>query len=74
MNTAMSPELHSPAVTGLNTANMYNKTMKKSTFVCLISHQMSMLINKTIHSSYLIEINIPSMKEVYLSLFIDSLP
>ena len=56
----MSPELHSPTTTDLNTANMYNNKMKKYTFVCLTSHQMSMLMNKTIHSSYLIEINIPS--------------
>ena len=60
MNTAMSPELHSPTVTDLNTVNMYNKKVKKYTFVCLTYHQMSMLIDKTIHDPYLIEINIPS--------------
>ena len=56
----MSPELHSHTIMDLNTANMYNKKMKKYTFVCLTSHQMSMLMNKTIHSSYLIELYIPS--------------
>ena len=36
-----------------------NKKMKKYTFVYLTSHQMSMLMYKTIHYFYLIEINIP---------------
>ena len=60
MNISMSPELHSPTSTDLYTANMYNKKMKKYTFVCLTYPQMSMLMDKTIHDSYLIEINIPS--------------
>ena len=64
----MSPEL-SPTVTDLNTANKYdnNKKMKKYIFVCLASHQMSMLMNKTIHSSYLIKTNIPSQFNVICS-------
>ena len=62
MNITMSPELHSPTVTYLNTANKCNKKMKKYTFKCLTSHQMSILMNKTIQSSYpeAYGINIPS--------------
>ena len=60
MNIAMSPELHLPTVLYLNTANMFNKKMTKWTLVCPTSHQMSILMNKTFHSSNLIEINIPS--------------
>ena len=60
MNIEISPELHSPNIADLNTPSLYNKKMKKYTFACLTVHQMSMLMNKTIHSSCLNEINIPS--------------
>ena len=35
MNIAMSPELHSPTVTDMNTLNIYNKKMKKDVFICM---------------------------------------
>ena len=59
-NIAMSPELHSPTVTVLSPAKLYNRKMKLYTFVCLKSYQMILLMNKTTHSSYCTEIIISS--------------
>ena len=56
----MSPELHSPTVTVLSPAKLYNRKMKLYTFVCLTSYQMILLMNKTTHSSYFTEIIISS--------------
>ena len=35
MNIAMSPELHSPTVTDMNTLNIYNKKIKKDVLMCM---------------------------------------
>ena len=59
-NIAMSPELHSPTVTVLSPAKVYNRKMKLYTFVCLTSYQMILLMNKTTYSSYFTEIIISS--------------
>ena len=59
-NIAMSPELHSPTVTVLSPAKLYNRKMKLYTFVCLTSYQMILLMNKTTHSSYFTETIISS--------------
>ena len=56
----MSPELHSPTVTVLSPAKLYNRKMKLYTLVCLTSYQMILLINKTAYSSYFTEIIISS--------------
>ena len=56
----MSPELHSPTVTVLSPAKLFNRKMKLYTFVCLTSYQMILLMNKTTHSSYFTEIIISS--------------
>ena len=56
----MSPELHSPTVTVLSPAKLYNRKMNMYTFVCLTSYQMILLMNKTTHSSYFTEIIISS--------------
>ena len=55
-NIAVSPELHSPTVTVLSPAKLYNRKMQLYTFVCLTSYQMILLMNKTTHSSYFNEI------------------
>ena len=66
-NIAMSPELHSPTVTVLSPAKLYNNKMKLYTFVCLTSYKMILLMNETTHSSYFTEIIISSrFKECYL--------
>ena len=63
----MSPELHSPTVTVLSPAKLYNRKMKLYTSVCLTSYQMILLMNKTNHFSYFTEIIISSrFKESYL--------
>ena len=56
----MSPELHSPTVTVLSPAKLYNRKMKVYTFVCLTSYQIVLLMNKTTHSSYFTEFIISS--------------
>ena len=56
----MSPELHSPTVTVLSSAKLYDRKMKLYTFVFLTSYQMILLMNKTTHSSYFTEIIISS--------------
>ena len=66
-NIIMSPELHSPTVTVLSPAKLYNRKMKLYTFVCLTSYQMILLMNKTTHYSYFTEIIIsPRFKECCL--------
>ena len=57
----MLPELHSPTVTDLITANMYEyiRKMKEYINVCLTSYQMILLMKKTIFISYhIIMINV----------------
>ena len=70
----MSPELHSPTVTVLSPAKLYNRKMKLYTFVCLTSYQMILLMNKTAHSSYFTEIIILSrFKVLFICHFSDTL-
>ena len=71
-NIAMSPELHSPTVTVLSPAKLYNRNMKLYTFVCLTSYQMILLMNKTNHSTFfLLKLSYQQALKsvVYLSLF-----
>ena len=57
----MSPELHSPTVTVLSPAKLYNRKMKLYIFAGLTSYQMILLMNKTTHFSYFTEIIISSL-------------